>query len=222
MEYAKQNEWQYEGVSLPRGAVVQSTVDAEYLASLGERATARSGLPERPGARVRRAENDALFLQGLCEWVQGHGLNAVFTVTFSDEYARKRGIYSPRRALQDVREGISREVPYGTRSMGFRGKYILAAEWHRTGREVPHVHGLLKTTTQDPQLGLDIINRYMSNTRGRCRFELIRDYDPATLYAFKDVLKEDRSSAQGFFFHLTDRATRGRGRKGSSCGGSQR
>jgi len=122
-----------------------------------------------------------------------HGLNAMGVVTFSDKYAASRGIYSPQAAADDVWRGLTQEVPMRG-SYGFWGKFILAPEWHRTGRQVPHVHLAFETIGNPETLCADLL-RFFGNTRGRSRFELMRDVDSATLYGLKDVLKEQRFAA---------------------------
>jgi hypothetical protein len=124
-------------------------------------------------------------------------------VSFSDAYAARHGIYSPKRALDDVWRGITQDARIRG-SHGFRGRFVLAAEWHRTGREVPHVHAAFEGVGNRQSLCYDFW-RHFKNTRGRCRFEEMRDVDTATLYGLKDVLKEDASTADGFRFRLTAR-----------------
>lgn len=191
--------WHHKsGVVLPRGCIVTEHATAEEIERVTARAERRRG-PQGVAA-PSRPQQDSDWLHETSQWLQLHGLNAMGVVTFSDRYAGSRGIYSPAAAVDDVWRGLTTEIPLRG-SYGFWGKFVLAPEWHRTGRQVPHVHLAFETIGNAETLCADL-RRYFGNTRGRSRFELMRDVDAATLYGLKDVLKEQRGSVQGFGMRL--------------------
>jgi len=180
--------WVVRGMELPRGCVLSSQLTPEevvsYAGRVDARGTCRAATPSPDLSRR--------LLSELCAWCASHSLNAMGTVTFSDSYASSRSIYTLSRALSDVAHALDCEVPL-RKSHGVLTSYALSAEWHRTGREVPHVHVAIKTTG-NPDSFLAALRLFFSNTRGRCRWELMRDCDDATLYGLKDVLKEGSGS----------------------------
>lgn len=178
------------GISLPRGTVVSSVLDADELAGLEKRSDRRGA---REGAqrarRVSRPIADARHLHELCAWLATHGLDILGTVTYSDEYARTHGIYSLPSALRDVRRGLAEvRMKRGT-IQGFRGRFVLAGEWHPSGRQVPHVHLCLDSMGAPIEAVCSDLFRYFKQTRGRSRFEPMRDVTEATLYGLKDTVK---------------------------------
>lgn len=183
-----ENLWQHRsGVWLPRGSVVHETLSPEELALREAGAGSR-----RPGPAPARPQLHRDSLDAMASWFSMHGLNAMGVVTFSNDYAARYGIYTPRAAVRDVFRGLINEVPLRG-SRGFWGRFALAPEWHRTGREVPHVHIAFETIGNPVTLCADL-NRFFGNTRGRSRFEVMRDCDAATLYGLKDVFKEQLES----------------------------
>jgi hypothetical protein len=120
-------------------------------------------------------------LEALCAFCESMALDLFGAVTYTDAYASKHGIYSPRMACKDIRRGL--------REFGYRGRFALAAEFHRTGREVPHVHLLLESHCQSPKKACEDVWQYFSTTRGRTRIEPILGLR-GTRYALKDVLKQ--------------------------------
>jgi len=207
-------EWHYQGVVLPRGGIVSGVLSESELCELEARAQLRRAAA-LDRCSVSRPSLSASVLSALCEWCSAHGLNAMGTVTFSDSYASARGIYSLSRALSDVDSGFSQEVPLRG-SHGVKTRYVLSGEWHRTGREVPHVH-LAFETAGNPETFLSALDLFFSSTRGRCRFELMRDSNVATLYGLKDVLKEGSGSlGEGVRLRLSQGHMRHRRRSHSS------
>lgn len=197
--------WDYQGVLLPRGCVVQGRASEADLERLEQHAAAqavrRAAFGPSPSAR---AQADSRYLQSFCELLRSHGFNAMGTATFSDKVAYGRYILSPLKAVQVVAHSITKETPFGT-SLGFRGKLFITPEWHRSGRAVPHVHFALKTTTADPQKCCNLIKRHLSSTFGRSTCEVMRDVEKGTLYGLKDTLKETAFYPNAFYLSLRER-----------------
>src|SRR5664279_1021931 len=79
------------GICVPRGTVIRSRIGNDELADLRDRLdqdSARRGV--RAGAavarKIRRSAADSAGLESLCSWLNGHGLNIIGTVTYSDAY----------------------------------------------------------------------------------------------------------------------------------------
>jgi hypothetical protein len=194
-------EWHHSesGLVLPAGSTVIRQATPEYLDWI-ERRSDRRGVRvyEKDRGKVRRSAADSLALDELCIWLNHYQFDIFFSVTFSDAYAKRQygkdlSVYSLRGAVLDVLRGLN-DLPTKTAWPGFTGRLVLAAEM--TDRNTPHVHGVLASCGMDVDwlLGTDspkdgALWQHFHETRGRCRFELIRDQDEATLYAFKDTLK---------------------------------
>jgi len=188
---------------LPRGAVVHSQASEQDLARL--EAAARAQARAVGGQSVARSEWSAGYLQALCELLHNHGFNAMGTCTFTDAVAYRRFILSPLKAVQVVAHSIAREAPFRG-SAGFRGKLFVTPEWHRTGREVPHVHFTLKTRG-NPDTCCKLIRIHLSNHFGRSTCEVMHDQDKATLYGLKDTLKESAVYPNAYYLALRERAS---------------
>jgi hypothetical protein len=134
-------------------------------------------------------------LQEFCEYLNGFDLDLMGTVSFSDKYAAAHRLYSLRAALLDVERGLH-SVPMRNRTLrGFRGRYVLCGEWHPSGRQVPHVHLALDSMgVHDKSRMCKELWSYFVGTRGRCRFEPMRDRTIATLYGMKDTIKSNAST----------------------------
>ena len=169
------------------GSVSVSTASEADLARLDAGSARRGSIHPRP----RRAFSEEQQLQALCEWLHlEHHLSLIGVVTFSDEYAARHNIYSFQRALDDVWVGLRDVEVKGKR--GFPWKFVLAAEHHRTARTVPHVHLALECASYNHELVCTDLWRYFYNTRGRSRFEPMRDVSAATLYGLKDTVKSSK------------------------------
>lgn len=190
------------GLLLPRGAVVASQLSEDELAEVEMRSAGERGRAAAERRAPRRARRDAEVLEALCVWCRANSLDCMGTVTFSDRYAEANGIYTPKRALDDVWRGLVSEVPLRG-SRGFWGRFVMAAEWHRTGRNVPHVHLAFEGTGNRERL-CDGFQRFFRHSRGFSVFSEMWDINSATLYGLKDVLKEDSRSADGFRFRMQD------------------
>ena len=187
--------WDYHGsgLLLPRGSVVVSTATDDELVQLAEDSQ-RRGVREWELARtkVRRSAQESLALDEFCSWLNRYRFDGFFSVTFSDVYARSHGIRDVAAAVRDVRLGFA--------EFGFRGRLGLGAEM--TDREgVPHIHGVFASTREmtlewltSPEAPREgALWRYFFATRGRSRFEPMRDQNDATLYALKDTFKQSSS-----------------------------
>lgn len=202
----EQTLWDYQGVLLPRGCVVQGRASEADLMRLEQLAAAHASRRAAGGnlAAPARPQADSQYLQAFCGLLRSHGFNAMGTATFSDKVAYGRYILSPLKAVQVVAHSITKETPFGT-SLGFRGKLFITPEWHRSGRAVPHVHFALKTTTADPQKCCNLIKRHLSNTFGRSTCEVMRDLEKGTLYGLKDTLKETAFYPNAYYLSLRER-----------------
>jgi hypothetical protein len=161
-------------------------------------ASDRRGFMEYMGLtkRIPRYAADRRELDELCEWLHGFRLDLIGTVTFSDVYAKAHGIYSLGRALDDVWTGLHQIRMKHDTIRGYRGRYVICGEWHPSGRRVPHVHLALDSMgVHDPEKVCTDLWRYFYGTRGRSRFEPMRDVDKATLYGLKDTVKATRNDA---------------------------
>jgi len=89
---------------------------------------------------------------------------------------------------------------------------VASGEWHRSGRKIPHVHLALESMgAVDPLKVCADLFSYFSKTRGRCRFEVMREAPAATLYALKDTVKGSAHDASSLDLRL--RRTRKCGRR---------
>ena len=179
------------GLVLPRGTVCVYPAGDDDLERVAE-GSARRGV--QAGAllsrKVKRSARDERQLSELCTWLHGYSIDIIGTVTFSDAYASEHGIYSLPRALDDVADGLRSASLDRGRHTGFRGRYVLAGEWHRTGRTVPHIHLALDSMgVADIERLCTELWRHFFASRGRSRFEPMRDADVATLYGLKDTVK---------------------------------
>jgi hypothetical protein len=177
----------------------------------------------------RRKWRASSELHELCSWLAETGLDIIGSITYSDPYAAApeyhwstergcyvnhggHGILSIDRALKDVRQGL-REVPMKRGAIhGFQGKFANSGEWHPSGRIVPHVHLALDSMGAPIEAVCGDLYRYFSSTRGRSRFEPMRDCDEATLYGLKDTVKASASDANALDLRL-HRTRKFRGRR---------
>jgi hypothetical protein len=198
------------GLSLPRGSLVVREASEQELLDLEVASIVRGA---RRGAQVARhvkrsvAESNAL--DEFCGWLSGNAIDGFGTVTFTDQVAEKRRIYSLRRAIEVVRLELRHAGMKNGRQRGYTGRYVLAGEWHPSGRLVPHVHIAFETFRAEG-VCRDLF-RHFSNTFGRCRFEPMRDIDTATLYALKDTIKATSKDPDSLYLRLTrPRISRGK------------
>ena len=180
--------WRHpSGLVLPRGTLITSVLTDRERAALDE-ASIRRGVRawEKDRGKVRRSAEESLSLDEFCIWLNRYGFDVFFSITFSPEYAACHSVRSLAGAVRDVRRGLS--------ECGYFGRVGLSAEM--TDREIPHVHGALCSSgdlerlvcPDSPSDGE--LWRYFFGTRGRSRFEPMRDQDESTLYAFKDTFKK--------------------------------
>lgn len=92
----------------------------------------RDALPSSP----RRLRSDPRTLEW-AEFLKRFRLETYCTLTYSDAYASKFSIFTPRAALKDF--------SYFLRELNYRGSddFFVACEWGNQGRDVPHLHALL-------------------------------------------------------------------------------
>lgn len=178
------------GLLLPRGTVVTSQAPESVLAELAESSDRRGVQAHALTARkVRRTAAESLALDELCSWLNRYGFDVFFSITFSDEKSKRHGIHTIKRAKEHVLGEF--------KSFGYLGRLALGIE--QTDRGIPHVHGVLHSGSENAArlLGEEsprdgALWRHFHSTCGRCRFELVRDTDEASLYAFKDTFKESQ------------------------------
>ncbi len=164
----------------------------DELVSLERRCEARRGSFKLPqSGRTRDLRDDWAAFLGEFD------LDVVFTLTFSDDYARDHYIYSPTSALNDFERFL--------RDIDNAGDYLACAEPH-FDRDVPHLHGLMESKD------LPLVNlwREWFRTRGRARFEPPRS-DACRYYCTKYALKERDPDV--IRFRLTRRTRRDGGRR---------
>jgi len=192
------------GLLLPRGTVVKSELSADELAELEARSDLRDVQSWYNRSRnIKRTRQDETQLHALCEWFSTRNLNILGTVTFSDDYAASHNIYSLSRALTDVWNGLTEMTLNKGKIRGFRGRFLLSGEWHPSGRHVPHVHLVLDSRGAPIESVCSDLWRYFYHTRGRSKFEPIRDVDTATLYALKDTIKASAHDPECLRMRLT-------------------
>lgn len=196
--FADSDQWVHSsGSSFTRGTVLRSWVPQEEIDRITAASEERRFWDQyaRRTAHARGPDGEpcgcsrCVRLHATCEWLSGFGLNVIGTVTYSDEYASRRGIYSIARALDDVREGLRCVPMKAGRRTGFMGPYVLCGEHHPSGRNVPHVHLALATAREPAGAVCSELWSYFYATRGRSRFEPMRDTSKATLYGLKDTVK---------------------------------
>lgn len=196
--------WNYQGVLLPRGCVVEGRASEADLERLEQHAAAQASRRAASGnlTAPARPQCDSEYLQAFCELLRSHGFNAMGTATFTDKVAARRFVYSPLKAVQVVAQSIRKETPFRG-SLGFRGKLFITPEWHRTGRNVPHLHFALKTTGNAENC-CDLINRHLTNTLGWSTCQVMKDVKDATLYGLKDTLKETAFYPNAYYLSLRE------------------
>jgi hypothetical protein len=193
-----------DSVIVREAAVLVVPLSDEKLADLQE-SSDRRGYQDFnvPGKRPARTAQEKAVLNASCAWMAEHEMDVFGVVTFAPKYAEKRALYTFGRALDDVAAGF-KEVDFG-------GKFALAAEWHRTAREVPHVHLVLRSGTESEH-GMkrltDKLYAYFFNTRGRSRFEPMRDLDDASFYSLKDTFKNSAQHANASRYFLSNYQTK--------------
>lgn len=185
------------------GAVSISKLSESDLERLDERSKARG---VRGHLSPPRAVSEAAELDAYCEWVAGHGLDLIGVVTFTDEYAQRHNIFSLSRAVDDVASGLRsihcrRGDSRGFVS-GFPFSYVLAGEFHRTGRAVPHVHLALESRGSNQGRLLRELRGYFDGSRGRSRFEVMRDRTAGTYYGLKDTIKSVKHDSDAIYLRL--------------------
>lgn len=191
-----QGPWVHEsGLHLPRGCLVtRQATEAELQALAARSAARRAAAPAAARLAPPRPAGDTAQLDGFCEWLQAEGLDVFGSVTYRDDYAERFSIFSLNRALGDVWRGLH--------DFGFRYKFVLAGEWHPSGRRVPHVHLAMESGGIPADRVCRDLYGYFLHSRGRCRFEPMRDQSVATLYALKDSVKASARDADSIRFRL--------------------
>lgn len=198
------------GTLVPRGSLLVYEASERELCDLETRSIARGVRAHEQTARhVKRSAAESAALDEFCSWLAGLGLDGFGTITFSTPYAERHRLYSLKTALEHVRHVLRGAPMHGGRSRGYLGRYVLAGEWHPSGRTVPHVHIAFETFRAEG-VCRDLY-RHFSNTCGRCRFEPMRDVDTATLYALKDTIKATSKDPTSLVLRLQrPRAARGK------------
>jgi len=160
--------------------------------------------------KVKRSAADSAALESLCAWLSSHDLDLLGTVSFSDDVAKSRGIYSLARGLDVVAQELKAFRYNG--KQGYRGKFVLCGEWHPSGRAVPHVHAVLSSAgATDLADFSSALWRHFFHNCGRSRFEPMRDQNDATLYGLKDTLKASASDANSMRLRLSRYRSYGKG-----------
>ena len=160
---------------------------------------------------LKRSVQDAQSLDELCKWIRLSNLDILATFTFTDETARKRGVHTLQRAIRDVCGSLKRVNLGSQYKPGFQNRFVLAGEWHPSGRSIPHVHGLFESGGIDSQRLCQRLFEYFHHSTGRCRFEPMRDVNEATLYGLKDTLKLANDTGAVFYRLQRPRCNRNRG-----------
>lgn len=192
------------GLLFPRGTVIKSTLTPDELAEVQARSDLR-GIADWAAAsrNIKRTRADETQLHALCEWFASKDLDIVGSVSFTDEYSSSHGIYSLSRALSDIWRGLTEMTLKRGQIRGFRGRFLLSGEWHPSGRLVPHVHMALDSNRAPIEAVCSDLWRYFFNSRGRSKFEPMRDTNIATLYALKDSIKASAKDAESLQMRLT-------------------
>lgn len=172
--------------------LTRDELDAE-IARLDEssarRGVYREHLPRRP-------LSESELLDAHCNWLHTeHRMNVMGVVTFTDKVAERCGIYTFDRALDFVWHGL-------TADLNSPAPFVMAAEHHRTGRQVPHVHLALSIPPHRIDAACMRLRNYFDSAAGRSRFELMRDTTAATLYGLKDVVKSTKVDTSGVRYRL--------------------
>jgi len=196
---------------LPAGSVLRRGVTAEDLERVGA-ASVRRGVhtwQTNDAPRVARTAAESEGLDSFCGWLAGYGFNIIGSVTFTDKYAVSRNLFQLERAIKDVQKGLV-QVPC-PESNGYPGRYVACGEWNPSGRLVPHVHLALECPVGvDVSLMCSVLWRFFVNTRGRSRFEPMRDVSRATLYGLKDTIKAGSADPRSMALVLHRPRRRGR------------
>jgi len=195
---------------LPKGTLVTYQATPEELLDV-EAASIRRGVREWEfeARHIRRDDLERRSLEEFCTWLHSFGLDLIGTVTYSDEYAERHGIYSIRAAIRDTVNGLRSVKLRGGTISGFRGRYVACGEWHPSGRLVPHVHLALESNGAPHQMLVEL-GRYFDYSRGRSRFEKMRDVEIATLYGLKDTIKHGSKDPETLELRLRHRVYRRR------------
>lgn len=185
------------------GAIRIGKLSESELQSLTERIEARGLHGHNAPAR---AVSEAAELDAYCQWLSSFGLDLIGVVTFTDDYAQRHGITSLSRATSDVlgalRNAHFRRGDARGYRKGFPFSYVLSAEWHRTGRLVPHVHVALESRGANTDRLCRELRGLFDGSRGRSRFEVMRDTSAATLYGLKDTIKEVKRDSEAIYLRL--------------------
>jgi hypothetical protein len=192
------------GLSFPRlSMLTYAATGADYEAlAAGSVRRGLSAADRLQARKVRRSAAEEAALHAFCGWLAEYGLDVIGTVTFSPKYADDHGIVSLERAIDDVRRGLAQCGMRHGRKKGFQGRYVLAGEWHPSGRQVPHVHLALESRPWRTDEDVRSLWSYFFGTRGRSRFEVMRDVDRATLYGLKDTIKASQNDATSSYLRL--------------------
>lgn len=196
------------------GSVRVSTLAEDELAALPQQRVTHPA--------PARAVSEAAELDAFCEWLSCYGLDVIGTVTFSDDYAQRWGITSLARAVEDVK-GALRSIHLRRGDArgfvsGFPFSYALAGEWHRTGRQVPHVHLALESRGANQDRLLRELRSFFDGSRGRSRFEVMRDRSAATLYGLKDTVKSVKLDSDALYVRLSSPRKSSRNQRGPEHG----
>lgn len=179
---------------VPKGAILRMTLTQAELDALEARAERRRAPASVTSVSLRSAADEAA-LDALCAWLADNGLNVIGTISFRPDVAERMGLHTLDRALT-VTEAFIKRV--------HRGNYVLAGEWHPSGRSVPHVHLALACSGDRSQACHDLWRKAFADF-GRSRFEPMRDVSRATLYGLKDTIKATTHDATSMRLRLNYR-----------------
>lgn len=141
--------------------------------------------PERPARMEQGPRGLRAVRAAWVELLRDTELDHFLTMTFSDDYARKHGIYTHRRAL-DLSENLLRSrIP--------EARYFLAAEDH-FNRDVPHIHGLVQLRGEDHRR---IWAHLHATTQSRVSLDPVKG-DPGRWYVAKYVQKDAAADSVRF------------------------
>jgi len=219
--------WDYHGTGLllPRGTlVVTRPNDDEDLFAIQDRVNAASAArgvqaaikARKPSKAVRTKDS----VQALATWAHElGGFDVCGVVTFTDEYAKEHHLSSLGAACRDVARGLMYNCERG---QGDRGPFCLSGEWHRTDREWPHVHLLVRSghgSVPAQKAFCTDLWKFYKPTRGRAWFKgfmELTDDEAALFYHLKDTVKGAQlpDDPDAFWLKLSTRLHR-RGRRAS-------
>lgn len=213
--------WDYQGVLLPRGCVVESVATPSDLAALEVASSARGVRAALNAPKPARATRQKDSVASLARWAaELGGFDCCGVVTYTDAKAASLHLHSLGAACRDVARNLQYAVPItGCKVPGYAGPFCLSGEWHRTDREWPHVHLLLNSLGRPKDAFCSDMWRYFFRNSGRSWFKGFDDLtedEAALFYHLKDTVKGASLPADpdAFWLKLSMRHRRGRRSRG--------